>query len=106
MKQAPCLVIARIAPRERGDRTVRAELFLPHDQVNPGRIAVWDGCHSEASLDYYWSTKAPRKPAEREAAALVVQQYRNFMASIPAEDRQPIEERTRVPHNWRAHAWR
>ena len=29
------------------------ELFFPEYSVNEGRIAVWDGCHGEASLDYF-----------------------------------------------------
>jgi hypothetical protein len=104
----PCIVVvARVAPRDpdapRGARR-RVELFLPYDQVNRGNIAIWDGCHGEASLGYR-ETKAPRKPEHVAEAAEMVQRYRNFMASIPAEDRQEIVERQRLPNNWRDNAW-
>ena len=104
---ATCLVIPRVAPRSEWPAADRPaiDLFLPTDRANRGHIACWDGCHSEASMYFYFVTTAPRTPAEREAADALVARYRAFIASIPAEDQQVVEVRERLPRNWQALAW-
>ena len=113
---APCLVIPRIVtssalhfsiPESWHDdqRYVCVELFLPHDPANPGMLACWDGCHNESSLGYYFDSKPPRTLAECDAADAAVRRYQSFMNSIPAEDRQPIVRRQRLPRDWRSIAW-
>lgn len=100
-----CPVIARVAPRRCWpDRdTPVIDLILPYDLANYGRIMTWDqqGGHCEAALDYYYETKAPRSPAEVEAAERAVRLYRRHYDD--AED--PVVERQRLPHDWREHAW-
>lgn len=81
------------------------ELFFPHDQANPGNLAMWDGCHGEAALGYYRErTAAPRTLAERLACQMAVDSYRRFLASIP-EGPQTLVVLDRLPRGWRAHAW-
>jgi hypothetical protein len=101
MKPVPCIVIARVTDTRMWSPTV--ELFLPFDIVNYGNISCWDGCHSEASLDYYRKTKPPRTRIEREAAAARVQRYRELARATCGEE---IVERVRLPRGWRDHAWK
>ena len=81
-----CPVIPRIAPG------AAVELFLPADPVNPGRIGVWSpsGGHAEADLDYYFRSRRPRNLAGIEACDRIVDAYRAWMRSIPADDRQTV----------------
>lgn len=89
-----CVVVPRI---ERGVlRAPNAVLFL-------GRTEVWAhvGGHSECSADYYSATKAPRSPAERDAAAMAVAQYRTLMQSRPMGERCDVVARARMPGSFR-----
>ena len=106
----PCPVIARVCPWADGrpysayldhEHQIRIDLFLPLDPANPGRIVIWDGCHSEAHVDYYRRTKPPRTPEQKAAAQKAIKRYRAFMAGIPAEYRQTVIERQRLPRYMR-----
>lgn len=96
-----CPVIPRIvtasALRYGWPTPVFVELFLPEDPVNAGNIACWDGCHNEASLDYYRASSPPRTEQERTAADRAVSAYRSWMASIPADAQQTIVRVERRP---------
>lgn len=82
---------------------IRIELFLPLDQVRPGNIAVWDGCHNEADAAYYFNrSRAPVTPAELAAADRAVERYRAEMAAVVQIDVQRVD---RLPRAWRAVAW-
>lgn len=110
----PCPVIARVYPWMGGapysayldhEHQIRIDLFLPLDPANPGRIVIWDGGHNEVPVSYYWRTKHPRTPEQKAAAQKAIKRYRAFLAGIPAEHRQTVIVRQRLPHNWRRIAW-
>lgn len=90
----PCPVIPRMVRVARGD--FEALLFLPADPVNAGNVACWDGCHNEASIEFYRGSRPARTRAEHDACAAAVRRYAGFMASIPAADRQPLVIRERM----------
>lgn len=105
-------VIARLSPTGKDWRRGKTahdygkveqalELFLPYEPACYGNIMCWtlgEG-HNEASWGYYQDTMAPYSRMH-EAAALI-KRYAELLGP-----EYKVEEYKRLPHDWRARAWR
>ena len=57
-------------------------LFFPDSPARPGYIECWDGCHSEASLEYFWGLKKPGADQDQQIQALIKRYERHYNTEL------------------------
>lgn len=93
-------MIKIIVKLEKVEGTLQPIIFLPGQPANSGRIAcysVYEGMHSEASVDYYQRCK----PASNEVAQKAAKLYE----ALPGSD-EPVAIVKRLTKQDRLSAWR